>query len=376
MTDPGEVLALLAERRNVLLAGPPGTGKSMLLGEVAALFERHVEESAPKYNATASVPIPTVTDAGLPGAIGQAASRRVFRSVLHQSSKYREFLTGMMPDAREGAAPGKFRVTQGVLYKASEYAKRADHAALVIIDEINRGPAVQVFGGSIVAMEGDKRLGPGGERKPWTQYFDLLDPKTGDLIEYAFPESLYLLAAMNQADVSVEPLDVAFLRRWAPVPLEPSSAVLREHFDIGDDEGEDLPDSPSSRKHVLQATVRAFEAINKRIALGRGAEFRIGHGMLMAPGGMPSDLAGVLRALTSSWGLLKNHIEEVFFGDVRGASVVLNADLGIQGNPYVLVETSFGDVPKAEIEGPIAVGPEEIYGLMRALARSEQRGDV
>ena len=162
MTDAGEVLALLAERRNVLLAGPPGTGKSMLLGEVAALFERHIEESSPKYNAEASVPIPAVTGAGLPGAIGQAANRRVFRSVLHQSSKYREFLTGMMPDAREDAAPGKFRVTQGVLYKASEYAKRADHAALVIIDEINRGPAVQVFGGSIVAMEGDKRLGPGG----------------------------------------------------------------------------------------------------------------------------------------------------------------------------------------------------------------------
>ena len=376
MTEVSEVLALLVERRNVLLSGPPGTGKSMLLGEVAALFERHIEEMSPKYNAETAVPIPSVKGVGLPGAIGQAANRRVFRSVLHQSSKYREFLTGMMPDAREDATPGKFRVTQGVLYKASEYAKRADHAALVIIDEINRGPAVQVFGGSIVAMEGDKRLGPGGERKPWTQYFDLLDPKTGDFIEYAFPESLYLLAAMNQADVSVEPLDVAFLRRWAPVPLEPSSAVLREHFDIGDDEGEDMPDSPSSRKHVLQATVRAFEAINKRIALGRGAEFRIGHGMLMAPGGMPSDLAGVLRALTSAWGLLKNHIEEVFFGDVRGAAVVLNADLGIHGNPYGLVETSFGDVPKAEIEGPIAVGPEEIYGLMRALASSEQPGDV
>ena len=38
----------------------------------------------------------------------------------------------------------------------------------------------------------------------------------------------------------------------------------------------------------------------------------------------------------SVWGLLKNHIDEVFFGDVRGAAVVLNAHLGIDGNPYVL----------------------------------------
>ena len=376
MTEAGDVLALLAERRNVLLAGPPGTGKSRLLGEVAALFGSQIEESSPKYRAGASVPIPAVNRAGLPGAIGQAANRQVFRSVLHQSSNYREFLTGMMPDAREGATPGKFRITEGVLYKASEHARCAGHAALVIIDEINRGPAVQVFGGSIVAMEGDKRLGPGGERMSSTQYFELLNPRTGDLIEYAFPESLYLLAAMNQADVSVEPLDVAFLRRWAPVALEPSSAVLRKHFGIDGGDAGDLPESPSSKEHALHAAVGAFEAANKRIALGRGAEFRIGHGMLMVPGGMPSDLEGVLRKLASAWALLKRHIDEVFFGDVRGAAIVLNAGLGIEGNPYVLKETSFGDSPKAEIEGPLTIDPGEIYGLMRALASSEQPGDV
>ena len=49
-------------------------------------------------------------------------------------------------------------VTEGVLYRASEYAKQPEHAALVIVDEINRGPAAEVFGGSIVAMEGDRGL--------------------------------------------------------------------------------------------------------------------------------------------------------------------------------------------------------------------------
>ena len=60
-------------------------------------------------------------------------------------------------------------------------------------------------------MEGEKRLGEDGSPTATTQFFDLVNPDDGDLIEYAFPSRLYILAAMNQADVSVEPLDVAFL---------------------------------------------------------------------------------------------------------------------------------------------------------------------
>ena len=151
--------------------------------------------------------------------------------MLHQSSKYRDFLTGVMPDVRSKAS-GTFRITEGILYRASEFAKLPDSAALLIIDEINRGPTVQVFGGAIVAMESDKRLGDDGKPTNATQYFDLLNPADGELIEYAFPSRLFILAAMNQADVSVEPLDVAFLRRWAPFNLEPSTKVLRDYFGL------------------------------------------------------------------------------------------------------------------------------------------------
>ena len=342
----------------------------MLLNQVAMLFVGDLREGRPQYSPEASVPIPAVSGDAFQDPIGKAHNRQVFRSVMHQSSKYRDFLTGMMPDTRGQAEPGKFMVTEGVLYRASEYAKQPEHAALVIVDEINRGPAAEVFGGSIVAMEGDKRLGADGRKAVSTQCFDLLDPKTGSLVEYAFPESLYLLGAMNQADVSVEPLDVAFLRRWMPVPLEPSSSVLRKHFDIGEDDGRPLPDAPQSRKEVLEATVRAFEALNKRIALGRGPEFQIGHGMLMRRDGMPEALTDVLTTLVSMWKLLKNHIDEVFFGDLRGAAVVLNAGLNIPGNPYTLAETVFGELPRVVIEGPTSLTTEEIYGLMRALAHS------
>ncbi len=276
-----------------------------------------------------------------------------------------------MPDVRTDASPGNFRITEGILYRASEYAKCPGHAALLIIDEINRGPAIQVFGGAIVAIEGEKRLDDAGEATATTQFFDLLNPADGELIEYAFPSRLYILAAMNQADVSVEPMDVAFLRRWTPVALEPSAVILRDHFLLTEQSGADLPEVPSSKEDILEAAVRAFEAVNHRIALGRGAEFRIGHGMLMAQGELPSDMNGAIKHLATAWRLIKNHIDEVFFGDVRGTAVVLNADREIPGNPYILEETAFGDAPRDQIKGPLTIGEDQIYELMRALARKE-----
>jgi 5-methylcytosine-specific restriction protein B len=275
----------------------------------------------------------------------------------------------MMPDVRSGKPPGSFRITEGILYRASEFAKQADSAALLIIDEINRGPTVQVFGGAIVAIEADKRLAPDGRPTPATQFFDLIDPKTGDLTEYAFPSNLYILAAMNQADVSVEPLDVAFLRRWAPFNLEPNSSVLRKHFGAAGTPASSLPSKPTTADDVIEAAIQAFDAINDRISLGRGPEFRIGHGVLMGNTTKLSSVGDALAHFATSWRTIKNHIDEAFFGDVRGTAIVLNADRGIAGNPYDLEETSFGDAPRAMINGPVTVDSSQVYELFFALVQ-------
>jgi len=293
-------------------------------------------------------------------------NRQVFRTAFHQNSKYREFITGLVPNI--GAAGG-FKVVSGTLYKASEHGKLPDGSALLVIDEINRGPAVQVFGGSIVAIEPDKRLSEENTKRPETQYFELLDPTAGHNIEYALPEHLYILAAMNQADASVEPLDVAFLRRWAPYKLNFSSEVLRQYFGLGAADGTPLPAVPTEAKHVYEAAIRALEAVNSKIKIGRGAEFQLGHGVFLTGHPEPAkDVASALVDIAELWSFIQTHVEEVFFGDIRGIAATLNVVGGPADHPFKLNETSFADEPRLELQAPVKINADNIYKLLCSVA--------
>lgn len=371
--DCKQALKLLARSRNVLVSGAPGTGKSRLLAEVALAFETALglapTGGAPKLNPVGGIPIPPAHGAAKDIPAPTKMDRKVFRTVFHQNSKYRDFVSGITPAVNKVAGSPDFIVVKGTLYRASEHAKTAYGAALLIIDEINRGPAVQVFGGAIVAIESDKRLALDGTKRAETQYFEILDPASGDVIEYALPHDLYILAAMNQADASVEPLDVAFLRRWEPLRLEPDEAALRDFYGLGFNGDNALPDTPSSVNDALEASVRAWVAVNAKIALGRGPEFQIGHGVLMSdvkPQTLP--LPEALSALCVGWAKVRAHVEEVFFGDLRGIAAALNALDGPTFNPFKLTETTFADDLRFRLEGPTNFDEGNIYLVLRAFA--------
>lgn len=372
-TDCLRVLNLLDRSKNVLLTGAPGTGKSKLLAEVAAAFESAFGITpmggTPMLNPIKGIPIPPSVGMVKKIPAPNKQKRKVFRTVFHQNSKYRDFISGITPAVNKAAGAPDFAIVKGTLYRASEHAKQVNGAALLIIDEINRGPAVQVFGGAIVALESDKRLSVDGVPRAETQFFEILDPISGNVIEYALPHDLYILAAMNQADASVEPLDVAFLRRWEPLRLEPDESILRAYYGLGTKNIDALPDLPGSKTDVLEASVRAWVAINEQISLGRGPEFQIGHGVLMSDIELQGlALPEILGTLCVGWAKVRAHVEEVFFGDPRGIAAVLNALDGPSFNPLKLTETTFADDLRFRLEGPANFTESNIYAALRSFA--------
>ena len=364
--DVHDVLNKLQSKKNVLLMGAPGTGKSKIMNDVAQVFETGVEISPiPTHFPGAEIPIPAVPDVDIIGTLPmmQRSHRKVFRTTLHQNSKYRDFLTGITPrfDGNEG-----YQISQGILYRANEFAKQPDSAALLIIDELNRGPAIEVFGGSIATIEPDKRLGDDNTPTGNTQFFEILSPLTGDYAEYAFSKHLYILAAMNQADVSVAPLDVAFMRRWMAMMLEPDYSPVYERFLIRAETA--IPADNPSVHDVYHAAVKALEKINEKIVVGRGAEYRLGQGVFLSTSPRGNTVNDALDFVADAWAMIYAHVDELFFGEPIAMAYVLNADR--DNSPYSLEEVTFAGETKFVLSHS-EINRSTIYGLYHSLLEDD-----
>lgn len=354
--DAKAILKALATRKNVIITGPPGTGKSRLLNEIRELFQWDHSQtgSAP----TGHIPIPAVPSpipAWFPSP-DETKNREVFQTVFDQNTKYRDFMRGLVPKVGEA---GAFEVTSGTLHRAALMARDAGNAALVIVDEINRGPAVAAFGSALVGLEPDKRLPTDGNATNTTQFFEILGDQ-GNHESFTLPADLFILAAMNEADTSVEPLDVAFLRRWHIYRLEPDESVLRAHFDLGPPSP--LPDIPSGPEDYYESLVQAFTKINEQILLGRGAAYQLGHGALMHAYPDLTDMTSAAEYVATAWATLRGHVDEVFYGNTRAISDVLRAESN--KSVYSLSEQSFANQTVRRIIGPLRPSPSELYKLL------------
>lgn len=357
-----DVLCLLKQHHNVLISGPPAVGKTQLLAELRYWFTQVPRTGFSAKGRTAFPPVSPIEEC-LPSP--ERTDRKVLSTTFHQGTKYRDFVCGLSPSVGPKATTA-FEVSYGLLYRGIDHTSSDKGAVLVEIDEINRGPAVTVFGDTITSIEGDKRLLPDGKPGPTTSVFRVLND-VGEQIECSIPYHLYIVAAMNEADTSVEPLDVAFLRRFRPYKLYPDEVLLRNYFGLPA-ERQELPATSAAAKDVFEAAVQAWSKINSRIELSRGAAFQIGHGIFMSEEqtNLPTDLNDALDFAADVWTQLQGHITEVFFGDTRGTAAVLRA--GEAGSPFRLEESYFSNAPAVRLVGPKVIKRDSVYQVLTSVS--------
>ncbi|MGY1821621.1 McrB family protein [Geodermatophilus sp. SYSU D00079] len=316
------IMRAFAENPNVLLVGPPGTGKTVAMEDVKRVFKegRGVAFDPDALHGAFSAP---------PAAEG--GETRVRSVVFHPSYAYEDFVMGLLPDPTDVGVTVKPRV--GPLLELAHYASHPGRWALLICDEFNRGAAASTFGDTLGLLDHDKRSTPGRPESgaEIETPYGHLNPETsaGDKLpsQMSLPKSLYILAAMNSADRSVAPLDAALRRRFSIVYIEPDYEVLSEHlgiprdFELGELESWDTAD------HIKALGVQVLRGINERIEAVSGRDFLLGQSVLWQVGG--TDRNSVLKSLARAMDDRVIGTLTLTYTDNDGAlAAVLNVDPG------------------------------------------------
>lgn len=171
--DYDTLVGLVRKKKNVILQGAPGVGKTFAAKRLAYSM------------------------------IGRKNPNRVMLVQFHQSYSYEDFIEGFRP-----VASGGFEIKKGAFYnfcKKAQYDQ--EHEYFFIIDEINRGNLSKIFGELFMLIENDKR---GNELQ--LLYSDE---------KFFVPKNVYIIGMMNTADRSLAMLDYALRRRFAFFDMKP-----------------------------------------------------------------------------------------------------------------------------------------------------------
>lgn len=281
-----EILAALQREPNVLLVGPPGTGKSVALEDLRHMYSRKGSPGAPMFDPD------TWSGEWTEDSGSEARSESL---VFHPSYSYENFVAGLFPKSSDTGIA--LEANPGPLLCLSHWVGNKDRQALLILDEFNRGPAAAIFGDTLALLDKDKRSSTGKSGACITRPYpsqEMPVPESyreqGETVEYIgaevrLPAGVHIVAAMNSTDRSVAPLDAAMRRRFTIIRVRPDYDTLAEHlFSDAARAAQPLPTSKDLNQwqidDVSVLAVRVLEAVNERIEYCLGEDFLLGHALV------------------------------------------------------------------------------------------------
>lgn len=222
--DYNILVDLLENKKNIIVQGAPGVGKTFMAKRLAYSI------------------------------MGVKDSSRVMMVQFHQSYSYEDFVMGYRP-SKEG-----FELKEGAFYQFCKNAEEdSDNDYFFIIDEINRGNLSKIFGELFMLIENDKRGEKNKIRLLYSNEF------------FFIPKNVHIIGLMNTADRSLAMIDYALRRRFAFFDLKPgfeSEGFKYYQYELDN--------------YKFNNLVKVMGELNQEIkndeSLGEG--FRIGHSYL------------------------------------------------------------------------------------------------
>lgn len=214
-----ELIDLLKAKKNIILQGAPGVGKTFCAERLAYSI------------------------------MGKKDQSRIKTIQFHQNYSYEDFIMGYKPDG------DSFKLRNGVFYNfCIEAINNPSEDYFFIIDEINRGNLSKIFGELLMIIEKGYR-----GKEITLAYTDQ---------GFHVPENLYIIGMMNTADRSLALIDYALRRRFSFFDMKPGyeSEGFKNHV-------------KASGNKMLEKVVSLIIELNTEIckddSLGSG--FEIGH---------------------------------------------------------------------------------------------------